>query len=48
VVFVLDSGLICALNTGEEPMPLPDGEPILVSGSLVDGRLPPNTAAWLV
>ncbi|MCV7029791.1 glycoside hydrolase family 13 protein [Mycobacterium sherrisii] len=41
-------GLICALNTGERPMPLPSGEVILASAPLVDGRLPNDTAAWLV
>jgi alpha-glucosidase len=28
-------------------MTLPDGELLLASGELVDGKLPPNTAAWL-
>lgn len=41
-------GLICALNTGDRPMPLPSGEVILASAPLVDGRLPTDTAAWLV
>ncbi|BBX42705.1 alpha-amylase family glycosyl hydrolase [Mycobacterium simiae] len=41
-------GLICALNTGARPMPLPSGEVILSSAPLVDGRLPTDTAAWLV
>ena len=27
---------------------LPEGEVLLASGGLVDGKLPPNTAAWLV
>ena len=27
---------------------LPAGEVLLASGELVDGKLPPNTAAWLV
>jgi alpha-glucosidase len=29
-------------------MALPGGEVLLASGALVDGQLPPNTAAWLV
>jgi alpha-glucosidase len=29
-------------------MALPDGELLLSSAPLVDGKLPPNTAAWLV
>ncbi|HYB38855.1 MAG TPA: glycoside hydrolase family 13 protein [Mycobacterium sp.] len=40
--------LVCALNAGKRPMALPDGEVILASAPLVDGRLPPNAAAWLV
>ena len=39
---------MCALNTGARPIALPDGEVLLTSGPLVDGKLPPNTAAWLV
>jgi alpha-glucosidase len=41
-------GLVCALNAGTRPIPLPDGDVILASGELVDGKLPPDTAAWLV
>lgn len=41
-------GLICALNAGERPVALPDGELILASGPLAGDQLPPNTAAWLV
>ncbi len=40
-------GLVCALNAGHRPLELPDGRLILVSGPLADGRLSPNTAAWL-
>jgi hypothetical protein len=29
-------------------MALPKGVVLLASGGLVDGKLPPNTAAWLV
>jgi alpha-glucosidase len=39
---------VCALNAGERPMALPDGELIFASAPLVDGQLPPDTAAWLV
>jgi alpha-glucosidase len=39
---------VCALNAGPRTMALPDGELLLASGALVDGKLPPNTAAWLV
>ena len=40
--------LVCALNAGRRPLALPDGELILTSAPLVDGRLPPNAAVWLV
>jgi alpha-glucosidase len=40
--------LRCLLNAGKQLIPLPDGEPILTSAPLVDGKLPPNAAAWLV
>jgi alpha-glucosidase len=48
LVFRLSGGLVCALNAGRRAMPLPPGELLLASGALVDGKLPPNTAAWLV
>jgi alpha-glucosidase len=48
LVFRLSSGLVCALNTGRRPMALPAGEVLLASGPLAGGKLPPNTAAWLV
>ena len=41
-------GLVCALNTGADPVPLPPGELLLASAPLVDGQLPPDAAAWLV
>jgi alpha-glucosidase len=47
LVFRLSSGLLCALNAGRRAMPLPDGEVLLASGPLADGKLPPNAAAWL-
>jgi alpha-glucosidase len=43
-----DGGLRCALNTGKRPLSLPDGHLILSSAPLVDRKLPPNAAAWLV
>lgn len=48
LVFGTDAGLLCVLNTGARPVPLPAGEVILASGPLPDGALPPDTAAWLV
>ncbi len=40
-------GLVCALNTSDEAVPLPPGEVLLTSGPLDEDYLPPNTAAWL-
>lgn len=40
-------GLVCALNAGEQPVELPRGDVVVASGPLLDGLLPPNTAAWL-
>ncbi|WP_216216120.1 glycoside hydrolase family 13 protein [Amycolatopsis aidingensis] len=41
-------GLTCALNTSAAPVALPPGELLLSSAPLVDGKLPPDAAAWLV
>lgn len=48
VVFARDGGLVCALNAGDAAISLPDCEVLLASAPLVDGKLPPDTAAWLV
>jgi alpha-glucosidase len=45
---VVEGGLVCALNAGGTALPLPAGEVLLASAELVDGKLPPNAAAWLV
>lgn len=47
VIFRRPGGLICALNSGESPVPLPAGELILASAPLLEGKLPPDSAAWL-
>ena len=39
--------LVCALNTSTDPVPLPPGDPLLVSGPLEGGVLPPDTAVGL-
>ncbi len=39
--------LVCAINTGEQPVALPEGRVMLASGAISDAELPPNTAAWL-
>ncbi|MGH3562811.1 MAG: glycoside hydrolase family 13 protein [Mycobacterium sp.] len=41
-------GMLCVLNAGARPLPLPDGQLILASAPVADGVLPPNAAAWLV
>ncbi|WP_158880892.1 glycoside hydrolase family 13 protein [Amycolatopsis anabasis] len=41
-------GLVCVLNTSASPVALPPGEVLLTSTELVEGRLPPDAAAWLV
>ena len=48
MAFRRTGGLICALNAGNIPVPLPPGELLLASGSLDGGLLLPDTAAWLV
>ena len=49
LVFERNGGaLVCALNAARRPMVLPPGEVILASAPLVDGKLPPDAAAWLV
>jgi alpha-glucosidase len=47
VIFRRPGGLVCALNTGDQPIPLPSGQLIVASAPLVDGQLPPDAAAWL-
>jgi alpha-glucosidase len=41
-------GLVCALNVGAEPIDLPDGDVLLASGPVRDGKLGAGIAAWLV
>ncbi|SEH72994.1 alpha-glucosidase [Mycolicibacterium rutilum] len=48
LVFHRSGGLVCVLNAGAVPIPLPEGEVLLASGPVLDGTLPPDTAAWLV
>jgi alpha-glucosidase len=54
LAFRLGTGLVCALNLGTRPVPLPEGEVVLTSGPLTEDpaggppRLPPDGAAWLV
>jgi len=39
---------VCVLNAGADVIALPDGEVLLASAAVVDNKLPPNAAAWLV
>ncbi|MFV8050721.1 glycoside hydrolase family 13 protein [Mycobacterium sp. 48b] len=43
-----EGGLMCVLNTGAGPAPLPPGDVLLSSGELTAGLLPADTAAWLI
>jgi alpha-glucosidase len=45
--FRRSGGLVCALNTTDDAVLLPPGEPLLSSMPLIDGALPGNSAAWL-
>jgi alpha-glucosidase len=40
-------GLVCVVNLDAPPVELPDGELVLSSDALDDGRLPTDTAAWV-
>lgn len=42
------SNLLCALNVNAPPFELPDGKLVFASGAVHEGRLPPDTAAWLL
>jgi alpha-glucosidase len=41
-------GLVYVLNAGADAMELPDGNVLLATGELVEGKLPADAAAWLV
>ena len=46
VTFRCSDGLVCVLNAGSTPVPLPEGE-LLITSAPVDGELPANSAVWL-
>ena len=48
LVFRVGSGATCVLNTSDSAVDLPAGEVLLASDPLVDGRLSPDAAVWLV
>jgi alpha-glucosidase len=39
--------LTVVLNCGAAPVSLPDGELLIASGELGDGKLPADTAVWI-
>lgn len=43
-----NGGLTCILNTGSDPISLPDGKVILSSVRVTGDTLPPDAAAWIV
>lgn len=47
VLLVRRAGVIVVVNTGVEPVALPEGEVLISSGPLPGGVLPPDTAAWV-
>lgn len=48
LVFHRSGGLVCVLNAGSRPIPLPEGQVLLASTEVSGGVLPPDAAAWLV
>lgn len=44
--FTREPGFRCVVNFGAEPVAL-EGEVLLSTDELVDGKLPTDTAAWL-
>jgi alpha-glucosidase len=49
LAFARPAGFACVINISAGPVPLPaHQEVLLTSGPLDDGKLPPDTAAWLL
>ena len=46
--FARPNGWQSVTNFGAEPVALPEGEVVVSSGPLEDGKLPANTTAWIV
>jgi alpha-glucosidase len=48
LAFVRGGGLVCVLNCGDVPAPVPveAGDLVLASADLADGQLPADAAAW--
>ncbi len=47
VGFGREGGVICVVNYGDEPFPLPEGAVLIASGDLVGDRIPVDTAVWI-
>ncbi|OLF16328.1 glycoside hydrolase family 13 protein [Actinophytocola xanthii] len=47
LAFRREPGLLCAVNLGSTPWPLPEHEEVLLSSAPVRDTLPPDTAVWL-
>ena len=48
LAFRRGSGVMCVINFGTDPIPLPDGDLLLTSSPLpLSTHLPPDTGAWL-
>jgi alpha-glucosidase len=49
IAFTRESGLICVVNLGTEPVRLPSHESVCLASGPLDGDfLPPDTSVWLV
>jgi len=44
----LSGGVLCVLNAGRTALALPDGEVLAASAPLLGGKLPPDSAAWVL
>jgi alpha-glucosidase len=47
LAFRREPGLVCVVNTGSTPVPLPPGDVVIASVEPVDGQLPGDAAAWV-
>jgi alpha-glucosidase len=45
--FARPNGWVCFTNFGDEPVQLPDGELLVASAEVVDGKLAGPATAWL-
>lgn len=47
LAFRRGGGVVCLVNFGNDPVPIPDGELLLCSGPHPGESLPPDTAVWV-